>query len=104
MSRDSTHEGTDHPVLLRLFVVGDSAASVRARRQLEALLEKLGPDSVEVTVIDVRERPQLAEEERVLATPVLIRVAPPPRCSVIGDLGDERMVASVLGLSEPGQP
>ena len=75
---------------------------MRARQQIEGLLDRLGP-GVEAEVIDVLERPQLADEERVLATPMLVRVEPPPRCSVIGDLSDEQTVARVLSLPAPGQ-
>ena len=47
-------------------------------------------------VIDVLERPQLAEDEKILATPTLIKVLPPPLKRVIGDLSDTEKV--LLGL------
>jgi hypothetical protein len=40
----------------------------------------------------------LAETDRILATPVLLRLAPSPRLSVIGDLGNWRAVARILDL------
>jgi circadian clock protein KaiB len=51
-----------------------------------------------VEVIDVMQRPDLAERARILATPVLMRLAPLPRRSIIGDLSDWRVVAEVLEL------
>lgn len=51
-----------------------------------------------VEVIDVLERPQLAEEARILATPVLIRQHPLPPRRIVGDLSDWQTVAEVLDL------
>ena len=47
-------------------------------------------------VIDVLERPRLAEDERILATPLLIKQLPPPLRRIIGDLSDREQV--LLGL------
>jgi circadian clock protein KaiB len=51
-----------------------------------------------VEVIDVVQRPDLAERAGILATPVLIRLASLPRRSMIGDLSDWDVVADVLEL------
>lgn len=50
----------------------------------------------EVQIIDVLEHPQLAEDEKILATPTLIRRLPLPLRRVIGDLSDRDKV--LLGL------
>lgn len=42
------------------------------------------------------EHPQRAEDERILATPTLIKQLPPPLRRVIGDLSDKEKV--LLGL------
>ncbi len=63
-----------------------------------ALQGSLGGDHWEVEVIDVFERPELAEVDRILATPVLVRLYPEPRLSVIGDFGDPDAVAAALDL------
>jgi circadian clock protein KaiB len=87
-------------VVLRMYVASDTAPSAQARRQLAALRERLGGQHWEVEVIDVFERPALAEADRILATPVLIRLSPPPRLSVIGDFSDVNAVAAALDLEE----
>jgi circadian clock protein KaiB len=87
---------------LRLYVAGDSRPSVQARGQLEILREQLGAEGWQVEVVNVFDRPDLAEEDRILATPILIRLLPAPRLSVIGDLSDWRAVAAILDL--PGGP
>ena len=88
----------DALVELCLFVAGDTGPSARARRQLERFRAELGEASWRVEVVDVVERPELAEQAGIVATPVLIRLAPLPRRSVIGDLGDFEAVADVLGV------
>ena len=46
----------------------------------------------ELEIIDVLEYPQLAEDEKILATPTLIKQLPPPLRRVIGDLSDKEKV------------
>ena len=83
---------------MRLYVAADSAPSMLARRQLALVRERLGGEDWEVEVVDVFERPGVAEADGIVATPVLVRLYPGPRLSVIGDLGDWREVARILGL------
>ena len=96
--------GEDAPgrvgVALRLYVAGDSAPSVLARRQLELVRERFGGEDWELEVVDVFECPEVAEADGIIATPVLVRLYPAPRLSVIGDLGDWREVARILDLGE----
>jgi len=47
-------------------------------------------------IIDVLEQPEVAETDRILATPTLIKQLPPPLRRVIGDLSDKDKV--LLGL------
>ncbi|MGP0048436.1 MAG: circadian clock KaiB family protein [Solirubrobacteraceae bacterium] len=92
------HDSEGVVVVLRLYVAGGTPPSTQARRQLTALRERLGGEDWRVEVVDVFERPELAETDRILATPVLLRLAPSPRLSVIGDLGNWRAVARILDL------
>jgi circadian clock protein KaiB len=50
----------------------------------------------EVEVIDVLEHPTLAEKEKILATPTLVKRLPEPVRKIIGDLSDRAKV--LLGL------
>lgn len=85
-------------VELCLFVAGNTGPSARARREVERLRMELEGGGSSVEVIDVIERPEVAERAGILATPVLIRLAPLPRRSMIGDLSDWKVVAEVLEL------
>jgi circadian clock protein KaiB len=55
-------------------------------------------DENEVVIVDVLESPQMAEDERILATPTLIRELPPPARRIIGDLSDAAQVLLCLDL------
>jgi circadian clock protein KaiB len=57
----------------------------------------------EITVIDVNRRPDLAEQERVLATPALVKIGPLPRQCVVGDLADTEEVLRALSLWEESE-
>ena len=81
---------------LTLYVVSGTHSSDRAIAALETLRHDLA--DVAIDVIDVRERPDVAEAERVIATPMLVRVSPEPSRRVVGDLSDLEKVRWGLGL------
>jgi circadian clock protein KaiB len=82
--------------LLKLFVTGQTPRSSRAIANLRRICaEKLGTN-YKLRIIDVLERPQLAETEKILATPTLIKEFPLPVRRIIGDLSDTNQV--LLGL------
>jgi circadian clock protein KaiB len=81
---------------LMLYVTGQTVRTERAVANLRRICERLG--SCELTIVDVLERPGLAEDEKVLATPTAIRRRPLPARRVIGDLSDTGRVILGLGL------
>ena len=87
-------------VSMRMYVASDSSASAQARRQLAVLRGRFGGEDWEVEVVDVFEQPALAEADRILATPILIRLLPTRRLSVIGDFADLQAVANALDLQQ----
>lgn len=82
----------------RLFVASDTERSQAAEVNLRYLCESSVPGRYELEIVDVLERPDLAEQARVIATPTVIRVAPSPPRRVIGDLSDPGRAAAALGL------
>ncbi len=83
----------------RLYVAGRTARSREAESNLRFMCEANVPGRYEFEVIDAVERPDLAEEERILATPTVVRLMPLPVLRVIGDLSDQGRAAASLGLS-----
>ena len=82
--------------VLRLFVTGSSPRAETAVANLRRICEQELRGQYELQVIDVLKEPQLAEKEKILATPTLIKQLPPPLRRVIGDLSDTGKV--LLGL------
>ena len=83
-------------IVLRLYVTGQTPNSVRAMVNLKKVLEKDLKGIYELEVIDVLKNPQLAEDEKILATPMLSRILPLPVRRIIGDLSNKEKV--LLGL------
>ena len=81
---------------LKLYVTGKTANSERAIANLRRICDKELAGQYELSIIDVLERPQLAEDEKVVATPTLARELPLPLRRIIGDLSDTEQV--LLGL------
>jgi len=81
---------------LKLYVTGQTARSQRAITNLKRLCDEELRGEYALEVIDVLERPQLAEDEKILATPTVVKELPPPIRRIIGDLSDSDMV--LLGL------
>jgi hypothetical protein len=73
---------------LLLFVRGAGAPGHAAI----ALVRSLVPRS-DVTVIDVFREPDVAESYGVVATPTLVRLEPPPRALVVGNITRKRVLA-----------
>lgn len=90
----------DSPLTLRLYVSGQALNSRTAIRNLESLRQTLSDAAVEV--VDVREQPELAEQDRILATPTLVRREPPPVRKIIGDLSDIERVLAGLDIHAKG--
>jgi circadian clock protein KaiB len=94
--RGGDHGGFLSTYLLRLYVTGKTSKAEIAIANLRRICEQELRGQYELQVIDVLEQPQLAEDEKILATPTLIKQLPPPLRRVIGDLSDKEKV--LLGL------
>ncbi|MEO5904208.1 MAG: circadian clock protein KaiB [Gemmatimonadaceae bacterium] len=78
--------------LLKLYVAGSSPRTSVAVTNLRRICETDLAGQYDMEVIDILENPQVAEDERILATPTLIKTLPPPLRRVIGDLSDKEKV------------
>lgn len=87
--------------LLKLFVTGQTRRSELAIENLRRLCEEEFPNEYELIVVDILEQPQLAEDEKILATPTVIKELPSPIRRIIGDLSEKAKV--LLGLDLVGQ-
>jgi circadian clock protein KaiB len=84
--------------LLRLYIAGNSASSRRAQQNLERLQASLGTHGWNVEIIDVLDRPELAEGARIIATPTLSYEDMGRTRRIVGDLSDMARVLEFLGI------
>lgn len=86
---------------LKLYIIGYTSTAKKAIKNLRDIcsLPELN-DIYEPEVIDLLERPQLAESEKILATPLLIKELPEPLRRIIGDLSDREKVLVGLNIRE----
>lgn len=91
----------DHYVI-KLYVTGRTPRSQLAITNLRRICDTELKGRYELEVIDVLERPQLAEDEKILATPTVVKELPVPIRRIIGDLSDTERV--LLGLDLRARP
>ena len=84
--------------ILKLYVAGNTPNSMRALKTLRNILDEEFRGVYALKVIDVLKNPQLAEEDKILATPTLAKILPPPVRRIIGDLSDRERVLIGLDL------
>jgi len=81
---------------IKLYVTGRTPRSEQAIANLRRICDEELSGRYQLVVIDVLERPQLAEDEKILATPTVVKELPAPIRRIIGDLSDKERV--LLGL------
>ena len=82
---------------LKLYVAGKTAKSVTALRNLQKYCEEHLRGQYHLEVVDLLEKPQLAEGDQIFAIPTLVRKVPEPIRKIIGDLSNEEKV--LVGLN-----
>jgi circadian clock protein KaiB len=82
----------------RLYVTGASPGSSRAIAFIKAFCEQFLKGRYLLEVVDVYQQPALADEERILATPTLVRTSPLPLRRVVGNLTDLHKLQTRLDL------
>jgi circadian clock protein KaiB len=81
---------------LRLYIAGHTAKSLAAFANLHRICETHLAGQYSLEVIDLRQTPQLAAGDQILAVPTLVRRLPEPIKKIIGDLSNEERV--LVGL------
>lgn len=82
---------------LRLYVNGESVHAGSVESNLRDICDHAGLE-YDLEILDVIAHPQRADDDRVMVTPTLIRLAPHPVLRVAGDLSDVAAALDGLGL------
>lgn len=92
-------DANEQPVVtLRLYVAGQTPKSLAALANLKKVCDEYLATKykVELEIIDLFEKPQLAQADQILAIPTLVRKLPSPIKKIIGDLSNRDRL--LLGL------
>ena len=87
--------------LLKLYVAGDSPRSRQAIANVRRICDDALGQDADLDIVDITQEPQVAEQEKILATPTLVKLEPPPVRRLIGDLSRRETV--LAGLDIDGQ-
>lgn len=84
--------------LLRLYVTGATARSVRAIENVRRICDEHLNGRYTLEVVDLYKNLALARADQILAAPALIKRAPAPLRHLVGDMSDEARVLAGLEL------
>lgn len=82
--------------ILRLYVTGSTARSLRAVHNLRKICEEHLPNQYDLEVIDIYKDPQAAREAQIIAAPTLVKKLPRPIRKFVGDLSNTQKI--LVGL------
>lgn len=90
--------------ILRLYVTGSTARSLKAVHNLKKFCEEHLPDDYDLEVIDIYKNPDAAREEQIIAAPTLVKKLPKPLRRFVGDLSNTQKILIGLDLYERQEP
>jgi circadian clock protein KaiB len=101
MSPEEGSPATPH-YQLRLIVAGSNQRSRRAIENLRRVCDQHMKGEVDLEIIDIYLRPEMAQKYQVVALPTLVKLLPLPERRIIGDLSEHDRV--IRGLELGAQP
>jgi circadian clock protein KaiB len=99
LPQQRTPDGDRERYSFRLYVTGATPGSSRAIACIKSFCEQFLKGRYLLEVVDVYQQPAMAEEERILATPTLVRTSPLPLRRLVGNLSDPQRLQMGLGIS-----
>ena len=83
-------------ISIKLYVSGDSLRSRRAISNLQTFCDRELAAKSKIEIIDVTKHPEIAEAEKIIITPTLIRELPLPKERIVGDLSNTEILSWLL--------
>jgi circadian clock protein KaiB len=81
-----------------LYITGMTPRSAQAIENIRAICEAHLKGRYELEIVDIYQKPSLAQGEQILAAPTLIKKLPLPLRRLVGDLSNEERVLVGLDL------
>src|SRR3954464_10654158 len=91
-------KGASHEYILKLFISGASPNSVRAINNIQKILDEHLRDRYSLSIIDIYQEKLVAQQEQIIALPLLIKKYPLPERRLVGDMSETAKVLSGLGI------
>jgi circadian clock protein KaiB len=101
---DNLEHNLDHAAFkedyyqLKLFIAGASVNSLRSIENIKEFCNNFLVDRYDLEIIDIYQQPVLAEQEQIIALPLLIKKYPNPERRFIGDMSDTNVLLKGMGL------
>lgn len=86
--------------VLRLYIAGTTPRSSRAVANIRDICKHNLKGRYELEVIDIYQKPALAQGEQIIAAPTLVKQLPLPLRRFIGDLSDTERILVGMDLTE----
>ena len=91
--------------LLRLYVSGMTERSRRSILKITAICKEDLHGEYDLEVVDIHQKPSMAIDEQIIATPTLIKMRPLPLRRIVGDLSNrDRMLLALDIEKKPSDP
>lgn len=91
--------GAGKKFILQLYITGMSENSLLAIKNITQFCSHFLNGQFDLEIIDIYKNPSVAEEQKIVFSPSLIRQFPLPRKTLIGDLSDTKKVMLGLGIT-----
>ena len=98
-NNQKTESNITEKIILQLYITGMSEKSVRAIQNITQFCDLYLKDRFDLEVIDIYKNPSIAEKQKIVFSPSLIRQLPLPKRILIGDLSDTKKVFYGLGIT-----
>ncbi len=106
LSSQTFKQALDHPqtvqYALRLYIAGNTPQSNLALLNLRRVCEMHLRGRYRLEVIDIRQQPELARDEQIIAAPTLVKRLPLPLRRIAGNMSQTERILSGLGLQPAG--
>jgi circadian clock protein KaiB len=105
LSKKKAHEQSKAPEVweLRLYIAGQTPRSLAAFANLKRICEEHLSGRYNIEVVDLKEHPQLAAGDQIVAIPTLVRKLPEPLRKIVGDLSSTERALVGLQLRPASQ-
>jgi len=90
---------TKDKLVMQLYVSGMSQKSMEAIENIKRLCDECLEGNFELEIIDIYKHPELASEQHIVFSPLLIKQFPLPKKTLIGTLSDTEKVMKALDIS-----